>query len=159
MPTPLAVFQNDPMAEPFTAGQTLFAQGDPGDHMYVVLSGEVELKIGDATVETVSSGGLFGEMALIDHRDRSATAVGKSDGVVVPVNQKRFLYLVQNTPFFAVEVMEVMADRLRRMNDATLGSGSATAAADPATTSAAAATSAPTATGAAATPTVPASTE
>jgi CRP/FNR family transcriptional regulator, cyclic AMP receptor protein len=151
MPTPLAVFQNDPMAEPFTAGQTLFAQGDPGDHMYVVLSGEVDLKIGDATVETVSGGGLFGEMALIDHRDRSATAIGKSDGVVVPVNQKRFLYLVQNTPFFAVEVMEVMADRLRRMNDATLGTGSATAAAEPAA-------SAP-AGDATAAPTVPASTE
>jgi CRP/FNR family transcriptional regulator, cyclic AMP receptor protein len=152
MPTPLAVFQNDPMAEPFTAGQTLFAQGDPGDHMYVVLSGEVDLKIGDATVETVSGGGLFGEMALIDHRDRSATAIGKSDGVVVPVNQKRFLYLVQNTPFFAVEVMEVMADRLRRMNDATLGTGSATAAAEPAA-------SAPAGGDATATPTVPASTE
>jgi CRP/FNR family transcriptional regulator, cyclic AMP receptor protein len=153
MPTPLAVFQNDPMAEPFTAGQTLFSQGDPGDHMYVVLSGEVDLKIGDATVETVTSGGLFGEMALIDHRDRSASAIGKSDGVVVPVNQKRFLYLVQNTPFFAVEVMEVMADRLRRMNDATLGSGSATAAAEPA------AASAPPATGATAAPATPASTE
>lgn len=152
MPTPLAVFQNDPMAEPFTAGQTLFAQGDPGDHMYVVLSGEVDLKIGDATVETVSGGGLFGEMALIDHRDRSATAIGKSDGVVVPVNQKRFLYLVQNTPFFAVEVMEVMADRLRRMNDATLGTGSATAAAEPAA-------SAPAGGDATAAPAVPASTE
>jgi len=122
MPTPLSLFQNDPMAEPLKAGQTLFSQGEPGDHMYVVLSGEVDLKIGDTVVETVTEGGIFGEMALIDHRDRSATAVGKSDGTVVPVNQKRFLYLVQNTPFFAVEVMEVMADRLRRMDETALPS-------------------------------------
>jgi CRP/FNR family cyclic AMP-dependent transcriptional regulator len=129
MPTPLTLFQNDPMAEAFKAGQTFFTQGDPGDHMYVVIAGEVDLKIGDAIVETVASGGVFGEMALIDHRDRSATAIGKSDGTIVPVNQKRFLYLVQNTPFFAVEVMEVMADRLRRMDERALGAGNATASA------------------------------
>lgn len=142
MATPLTLFQNDPLAEAFKAGQTFFTQGDPGDHMYVVTAGEVDLKIGDTIVETVSTGGVFGEMALIDHRDRSATAIGKSDGTVVPVNQKRFLYLVQNTPFFAVEVMEVMADRLRRMDDATLGAGNATPSA-PAAASAGAANPAP----------------
>ncbi len=125
MPTPIDVFQNDPSAEPFKAGQTLFAQGDPGDHMYVVIAGEVDLKIGHTVIETVGSGGIFGEMALIDHRDRSASAIGKSDGTVVTVNQKRFLYLVQNTPFFAVQVMETMADRLRRMDEVTMAAPAA----------------------------------
>ncbi|HMD02519.1 MAG TPA: cyclic nucleotide-binding domain-containing protein [Candidatus Baltobacteraceae bacterium] len=119
MPTPIDYFQNDPNAEPFKAGQKIFSKGDPGDHMYVVLAGEVDLKIDDKALETVGPGGLFGEMALIDHRDRSASAIGKNDGTIVPVNQKRFLYLVQNTPFFAVQVMEVMSDRLRRMDDVT----------------------------------------
>ncbi len=129
MSTPLSLFQNDPMAEPFKAGQTIFSQGEPGDHMYVVLDGEVDLMIGDVTIATVSSGEMFGEMAVIDHRDRSATAVGKSDGTMVPVTQKRFLYLVQNTPFFAVQVMESMADRLRHMNDATVGAAASPASA------------------------------
>jgi len=57
-------------------------------------------------------------MALIDHQERSANARAKSDSKVVPVDQKRFLYLIQNTPFFAVEVMQVMAMRLRKMNEA-----------------------------------------
>src|SRR5271154_5645355 len=100
MSTPLSLFQNDPMAEPFKAGQTIFTQGEPGDHMYVVLEGEVDLIIGNLTIATVSSGEMFGEMAVIDHRARGAAPVEKSGGTMVPVTQKRFLYLVQNTPFF-----------------------------------------------------------
>jgi CRP-like cAMP-binding protein len=55
-------------------------------------------------------------MALIDHQTRSATAKAKTDARVVPVDQRRFLYLIQNTPFFAVEVMSVMARRIRNMD-------------------------------------------
>jgi CRP-like cAMP-binding protein len=117
MPTPIDVFKNDPSAQPFAVDEKLFEAGQPGDHMYVVVEGEVALVLKDTTLEVLGPGGIFGEMALIDHRDRSASAVGKTAGVVVPVNQKRFMYLVQNTPFFAIQVMEVMAERLRHMNE------------------------------------------
>ena len=69
-------------------------------------------------LETVEPGGIFGEMALIDKQERSASARAKSESKVVPIDQRRFLYLVANTPFFAVEVMEVMASRLRKMDGA-----------------------------------------
>jgi CRP-like cAMP-binding protein len=65
----------------------------------------------------VHTGGIFGEMALIDHRERSADVIAKTDVRVAAIDQKRFLYLVRNHPFFAIEVMKVMTDRLRRFDD------------------------------------------
>jgi CRP-like cAMP-binding protein len=113
------MLRNDPAAKDIAAGETIFTQGEDGSQAFVVTSGDIDIEIHGRVVETVGAGGIFGEMALIDRHSRSATARAKSDAKVVPIDQKRFLYLVQNTPFFAVEVMKIMADRLRRM-DATL---------------------------------------
>lgn len=96
------------------AGSVLFHPDEPGDVLYVVLSGQVEIRIGGKVVETVGPGGIVGEMALIDKAPRSAAANVLSDAVVVPVDERRFLFLVQQTPFFALNVMRVMAGRLRR---------------------------------------------
>ena len=115
----LDLLRNDPSAKTLVAGDTVFEEGAQGDHAFVVTEGEIELAVHGRVVETVATGGIFGEMALIDHKTRSATARAKTDAKVVPIDQKRFLYLLQNTPFFAVEVMHVMADRIRRM-DATV---------------------------------------
>jgi len=110
------MLRNDPAAKAVVAGDTIFSEGSPGDIAYVVTEGEIELSIHGSAVETVGTGGIFGEMALIDSQARSATATAKTDAKVVPIDQRRFLYLIQNTPFFAVEVMHVMAERLRRMD-------------------------------------------
>lgn len=65
-------------------------------------------------VETLSAGGLFGEMALIDGSPRSATVRAKTLCELAPINEKNFLFLVHETPFFAIAVMRTLADRLRR---------------------------------------------
>ena len=98
----------------FAAGQTIFAQGDAGDCMYAVLEGEIAIQKNGTTLERVAAGGVFGEMALIDQSPRSASAVAMSECKVVAVGQKRFTYLVQQTPYFALEIMHVLAERLRR---------------------------------------------
>jgi CRP-like cAMP-binding protein len=85
--------------------------------MYVVLEGEVDILIHGKIVNTVGPGGLFGEMALIDTRPRSATAVTRSDCKLVAISAKRFAFLVQQTPNFALHVMRVMAGRLRHMDE------------------------------------------
>ncbi len=108
--------RNDPAAKSVIAGDTIFSEGEAGDVAYVVTEGEIDLLVHGSSVETVRSGGIFGEMALIDRQTRSATATAKTDARIVPIDQRRFLYLIQNTPFFAVEVMHVMADRIRRMD-------------------------------------------
>ena len=110
------MLRTDPNAKSVVAGDTIFSEGDRGDTAYVVTEGEIVLSINGKAIETVGSGGIFGEMALIDSQTRSASARAKTDARVVPIDQRRFLYLIQNTPFFAVEVMHVMADRIRRMD-------------------------------------------
>ena len=102
--------------EGFSAGQHIFTAGQPGDTMYVVKEGEVEVVVNGKVVDTLGPGGILGEMALIDKQPRSATAVAKTDCKLVSVNEQRFQRLVQQTPHFAIQVMRVMAQRLRHMD-------------------------------------------
>ncbi|HET9470659.1 MAG TPA: cyclic nucleotide-binding domain-containing protein [Usitatibacter sp.] len=98
------------------AGETIFREYDMGAEMYVVLEGEVDLAIGPAAVETLGPGEPFGEMALIDQAPRTATATAKTACKLAVIPEKRFLFLVQTAPQFALQIMKVMADRLRKMN-------------------------------------------
>ena len=100
----------------YAAGDVIFAEGDKGDAMFVIRTGEVTIERGGRVMETLSGGGVFGEMALIDGSPRSATVRAKTDCEVAPINEKTFLFLVHETPFFAIAVMRTLADRLRRMD-------------------------------------------
>ena len=110
----LHLFRHTEEVERFSAGQTIFQAGDPGLVMYVVLQGEVEVALNNKIVETIAPGGLLGELSLVDHSPRSADAIAKTDCVLAPIGEKRFLFLVQETPYFALDVMSIMAERLRR---------------------------------------------
>jgi CRP/FNR family cyclic AMP-dependent transcriptional regulator len=98
----------------FAPGATIFTEGDKGDKMFVIRSGEVTIELGGKVIETLSAGAIFGEMALIDGSPRSATARAKTACEVAPINEKSFLFLVHETPFFAIAVMRTLAERLRR---------------------------------------------
>jgi len=118
MPTSrIHLFDKDRDAVSYPAGHVLFRTGDPGNEMFAVVDGAVAIVIHDQTVETVEAGGVLGEMALIEDRPRVATAIVTSDARVVAIDRKRFQFLVQQNPFFALQLMGVMADRLRRMNE------------------------------------------
>jgi len=96
----------------FEPGEVIFSEGDKGDKMYVIRSGEVEVERDGKIVET--GGGIFGEMALIDGSSRAATARAKTACEVAAITEKTFLFLVHETPLFAIAVMRALADRLRR---------------------------------------------
>jgi CRP/FNR family cyclic AMP-dependent transcriptional regulator len=113
----LALFRNSENAEPFAAGQIIFTAGDSGDLMYVIAEGNVEVIVKNTSVEVLGPGGVFGEMALLDTEIRSGTAIAKTDCKLVPITRKRFEFLVQQTPHFALQLMRIMADRLRRMDN------------------------------------------
>jgi CRP/FNR family transcriptional regulator, cyclic AMP receptor protein len=114
--SPINLFRNTSDFKSFSAGTVIFNQGDPGDYMYVVKEGTVNITVGDRLVETVEAGGVFGEMALIDNEARSASASAKTDCQLVPIDGKKFRFLIQQTPFFAQHVIRVLAQRLRNMN-------------------------------------------
>jgi CRP/FNR family transcriptional regulator, cyclic AMP receptor protein len=107
------MFRNQ-VAESFAAHDTIFSKGDPRTVMYVVQDGEVEIRLGDKVLEVVGTDGIFGEMAMVDGQPRSATAIARTDCKLVPIDQNRFQFLVQQTPYFALEVMRVVVERLRR---------------------------------------------
>lgn len=111
-----SLFKNAGNLQEYPAGTTIFAEGARAYVMYVVLDGEVEVRIGGKPVEVIGPGDIVGEMALIDGKPRSATAVAKSDCRLAPVDEKRFHSMVQQTPEFSLHVMRVVVDRLRRMN-------------------------------------------
>jgi CRP-like cAMP-binding protein len=103
----------------FSAGEVIFAKGDPGEGLFVVREGSVALKDGDRLVETVRAPGLFGEMALIEHETRSLTALADTDVAVIEIPVRQFWVLVHETPYFAQLVMTVMAQRLRLRSGTT----------------------------------------
>jgi CRP-like cAMP-binding protein len=72
------IFEKEVTPSSFSAGSVIFAEGQKLDSMYVVKSGEVELKVRGKLVEVVGQDGFFGEMALVDQALRSATAVAKT---------------------------------------------------------------------------------
>lgn len=99
----------------FPAGHVIYKEGEPNVGVaYVVLEGEVDVTFGGKLLEVTTAGGLLGELSLLDNKPHSSTCTAKTDVKLAPIDQQRFLFMVQETPFFAIEVMRVMADRLRR---------------------------------------------
>ena len=113
----IEIFRNETDTLAVPAGQAIFNEGDAGSAMYVVVEGEVDLLVKGKLVEHLGPGGVLGEMALLDNVPRSAGAIAKTACRLVEINEKRFKFLVQQTPNFALQMMRVIADRLRRMDD------------------------------------------
>ena len=113
----LSLFHKEKDLVDYAEGDVVFAEGERGDKLYVVIEGEVSLSVRDTEVDTIKSGEVFGEMALIDDEPRSATAKAKTACKLAAVDERRFTFLVQQTPHFAIQVMRLMAKRLRAIND------------------------------------------
>ncbi len=112
-----AMFRNDDRAYEIEPGTVIFREGDPGDSLYVILDGEVDIRVHDHHVWRLKPGELFGEMALVEARPRSALAVAHSRCRLVAIDERRFLFLVAQTPFFALGLLRLLATRLRAMDE------------------------------------------
>jgi CRP/FNR family transcriptional regulator, cyclic AMP receptor protein len=114
------ILWNVPARKTVTAGEYIFQVGDPANVLYVVAEGEVEIAIGEHIIEVVGREGVFGEMALIDDKARSATAKAKTNCVLVPITRNHFFLLLRARPDFAIEVMRVMSKRIRSLDAETI---------------------------------------
>lgn len=109
----LEVFKDSEDVMQFPAGAVIAQEGAEGDHMYVVMSGEVTILINNREMATASSGEIVGEMALINSNIRSASLIAKTDCQLALINQTSFNSLLRHVPDFSMHVMKVLADRLK----------------------------------------------
>jgi CRP-like cAMP-binding protein len=102
----------------FPAGSVVFNKGDPGDCMYVVQSGVIEMVIGDRVVEVCGANEAIGFMSMIDDAPRSSTARVKEACELSLIDRRKFRFMVDEVPNFALYVMGAMARRIRGMGKA-----------------------------------------
>jgi CRP/FNR family transcriptional regulator, cyclic AMP receptor protein len=100
----------------------LFSQGDKGDSMYLIESGRVRISIRDddkqeLTLAELAQGDFFGEMAIIDGRQRSADARVLEDARLAILSRDDFLRFVRTKPDVALEMLAALTDRLRRTDE------------------------------------------
>jgi len=114
-----AVFANAREQREVAAGDVVFAEGDSGREMFGLISGAIELRKGARPLRTLGVGDTFGEMAIVSAAPRSLSAVATEDSELAVIDQRSFLFLVHETPTFAIQVMRSMAERIRELD--TLG--------------------------------------
>jgi CRP/FNR family transcriptional regulator, cyclic AMP receptor protein len=99
-------------------GSIVFQQGDPGQCMYIVQSGTIEIVIGDRVVETIGANEALGFMSMIDEAPRTSTARVKEACELSIIDQRTFRFMVDEVPNFAQYIMGVLARRIRGMSQA-----------------------------------------
>lgn len=95
--------------------KVIMSEGEAGAFLYVVLQGRVAISVRSKVVERIGTGGIFGEMALVDQSPRAASAVAETDCSLLSINRTDFLGLVKGNPAFAVSLLKAAAERLRYM--------------------------------------------
>lgn len=110
------LFSHNPNIVAVPAGQTLFNEGEEGHLMDVLSIGSAEVIVNNRVVEKLCHGSIVGEMGIVSPGPRSATVLASEDCEFVEIDEKRFRFLVQQTPYFALQIMRLMAERLRNTN-------------------------------------------
>lgn len=106
-------FSIAPDVRHFDAGDVIFEQGEPGDVMYVVAAGEIDIEIDGDYIETVKDGEVLGEIALLREMPRISTARARTATTIIPISSQRFAFMIDNTPAFAMNVMRMLSTRLQ----------------------------------------------
>ena len=104
----------DEQPRSYEEGTVIFVEGQDAREMYVVRDGTVSLRKGGDVIKTLDPGEVFGEMALIDHAPRTATAVAGPGCRVTVIDEASFQQLVKKVPGFALELLRLVVRRLRR---------------------------------------------
>ena len=104
-------------------GSILFAEGDEGDHLYVILDGKIKLgtSSGDGRENLLSilgPGEMFGELSLFDPNPRTSTATAVTDAKLLSLGQTKLIPWLAENPKVALNLLASLAQRLRRTNEA-----------------------------------------
>lgn len=105
----------------FHEGDAVFREGEPGDTMYVVVTGQVRI-VKKGTKEpivlaTLQEGAFFGEMAIVGHTERTATALAATDTTVIPIHASELEVLLKQRPELGAKMMRTLVRRLIRTSN------------------------------------------
>ena len=105
----------------FAAGSMIFSQGDDGDSMYIVESGDINIHLpGDASrrisLKDIARGEYFGELALFDEKPRSASALATTETVLLELQRRTLEGYLENRPKVALAILRTLSERLRETN-------------------------------------------
>ena len=99
-------------------GGIVFNKGEPGDCMYIVQSGVIDMVIGDTVIETIGANEALGFMSMIDEMPRSSTARAREACELSLIDARTFRFMVDEVPNFSTYIMRVLARRIRGMANA-----------------------------------------
>jgi CRP-like cAMP-binding protein len=108
-----SLFRHDAHFTELEPGQVLYREGDPGDLLYVFVEGEAQISMGGVAIEELGPGSFVGEMAVIDGSPRYATVTAKTHCRLAKIDERRFVFLLDETPGFAITVIRAIAQRLK----------------------------------------------
>ncbi len=106
----VAMFAHDAS---FRADEVVMLEGEPGDTFYVIVEGTVRIERGDRTIRSMTGGGFFGEIALIDQRPRTATVICVTDIRALEIHRHEFERLLETLPAVHRRVRAAVDRRVR----------------------------------------------
>jgi CRP/FNR family cyclic AMP-dependent transcriptional regulator len=113
------IYQN--YSKTFEPGQVIFKEGEQGSELFIIIEGEVEIRKRTSssttkTLITFQKGDIFGEMALVEGKPRSATAIAVKPCRMLVINENLLDSMLENNPDFAKKMIRILSERLRKAN-------------------------------------------
>jgi len=97
----------------------IFEENDPGDCMYIILSGKISIRKGGKELAVLKENEVFGELSLLDNEPRSAAAIAKTDCMLYKIDHEPFYELLDTRPEIARGFIKILCNRLRQLNERT----------------------------------------
>lgn len=102
-------------------GKIIFSEGEQGEELFVIIEGEVEISKRTSletskTLIILKAGDIFGEMAVIERKPRSATAIASKPCKLLAMDESLFFKMIEGNPDFAAKMVRMLSERIRRSN-------------------------------------------
>jgi CRP/FNR family cyclic AMP-dependent transcriptional regulator len=104
-----------------TEGSLIIDQGQTGREAFIILSGDVTIKRSGRKIAVLGAGDVVGELSLLDHGPRTASAICATDCTLLVIDQRRFISVLDDVPSIAHKLMGVLASRIRQMDRSVFG--------------------------------------
>ena len=114
-PRKFGLFRHASNTKVYPPETTIFQEGEEGHAMYAIKRGRVVVLVDGKAVDTLGEEEVFGEMALLEHKTRSAKVVTLEETELVEIDESQFYDLVQQNSDFALQLMRLLSERLRRV--------------------------------------------